>query len=178
MNLVGKILIVGIFIACVVFGSISSAYYLTARNWRTVAMQKPKELEAARAEKKSAEEKNKALNQQVKSEKDRQARDLAKLETERTELLRDDLADRKSISQKELDLQEAVKAVNTLQKRAGTLRASVAALTERVKTGRVERDAALKEILRLKDELFSAVDELSRLQKVAEGLIKELPKGT
>lgn len=174
MNLVGKILIVCIFITCVAFGAVASTFYLTARNWRTVVLEKPKVLEAARAERKAAEEKNKALNEQLKAEKNRQARDLARLETYHTEILKDHAADKKSISDKELALQDAVKAVNASQERAGELRGRVAGLIEKIVTGRTERDAAMKEIVRLKDELLAAVDELSRLYRVRDGLAKEL----
>jgi chromosome segregation ATPase len=176
MNLVGKIFIVFVFVMAVAFAAIASSIYITRQPWMATAIEKSDQLKKAQAQKKAAEEKNAALNQQLKDERDRQARDLTKLECENIEFRKERVKNETAIAEKQAELRKSVEGMNTLHQQLTTLRSRVTTLAEEIKTARTNRDAKMKELLRLKDEINTTVDELTRLQKRAEELTQDLLK--
>jgi chromosome segregation ATPase len=178
MNLVGKIFTIFIFAMAVIFAAVAGAFYIGHRTptWRDVALEREKERTAAQNEKKSAKERNEAVNQQLKDEKDRLARDLAKLETENTGLDKEWKGNKKIVDDKAQELRDAVQRISAIHTQLAALRTTVTTLNEEIKTNHAARDEKLKELLRVKDELNVLVDEYLRLKGRYDELLKDLEK--
>jgi septal ring factor EnvC (AmiA/AmiB activator) len=176
MNFIGKTFTVLIFVMAVMFAAFASAFYFTHKNWMTVAAEKSKEKEAAKSELEKALTKKKELNDQIKDERDRQSRDLAKLEHEAVELGKERDKNQTVIAKQEQELLDLIQKTSKMHDRLTGFRKDVARLTEDIRTHVDQRNAKLKELLNLKSELNMVVDELTRLDARKKELLDDLEK--
>jgi chromosome segregation ATPase len=176
MNLIGKTFTIFVFVMAVAFAAFASAYYFTHKNWMTVAAEKSKERDAAKSELTAAMTKKKELNDEIKDERDRHARDLAKLEFEAVELGKERKKNQTVIGTKEQELLDLIQKTSKMHERLTDLRTNVARLTEDIRTQVDQRKTKMKELLALKDELNTVVGEYTRLEARRKELVEDLEK--
>ncbi|MGD0899251.1 MAG: hypothetical protein ABR915_15550 [Thermoguttaceae bacterium] len=186
MNLVGKIFTVFIFLMSVVFMSFTLAVYAVQKNWRLVADNSnptaalpeglKQQLEKSKKETKEKEEQKQSLDKQCKTEKDRQDKVLAQLETENQLLLKERTSDNEKIATLENALRDAVATVKAAHETLFNLRAETDKAREDIKLAQAERDRAFKDVIRLTDEWHNAVAEQKRLENAAKELADQLTK--
>lgn len=174
MNLVGKILIVIIFIMSLVFMSFVVAVYATHTNWRDVVMNtqatpdkplglKP-QLDQAKAKNQELNDQLDKLKQETAAEKAARRQQLAKLETENEALKKERDQQVKDQAKLEQQVREAVAAMEATQKTAAALRTEVDGLREEIRTAQKDRDEQFQKVVKLTDDLHQNVNELKVVQ--------------
>jgi len=184
MNLVGKVLIMLIFVMSLVFMSFSVAVYATHKNWKEVVDNpssngnKPlglkfqvQYLEKENSEKLDACE---ALAAQLKQERERHLQAIGKLERKRQDLLVTIEGLEKTISDKQVAYSEAHESFLAIQANYSALDASVKALQTDLLAANDARDVARRAIILKTSELHNSVMERARLAQRSQDLTEQL----
>ncbi|MGA2069481.1 MAG: hypothetical protein ABSG86_31305 [Thermoguttaceae bacterium] len=184
MSLVGKIFTVLIFLASVVLATFALTVYATQTNWRLVAENdKPPEIdrkgllqrvEKAQKDFKDLGEQKKKIEEECKTEKERQDRALAAVETENQALRKDRGEDEQKLAALEEGLRKAVKAMQDAHRDLARLQAETDQLRKNIALAKADREAQFKQVVRLTDELHQAVAERMRLEKLNRDLAEQL----
>jgi uncharacterized protein YlxW (UPF0749 family) len=176
MNLIGKIFTVFILVMALVFGAFAPAVYVTHRNWRAVAQAKAKELDdmitARQADREKADAKIKSLQEELA----RKDKDLAREQTQNTELREARQANEKTIADLKVEVRDAIAMAKAAHEQMANYRSRVDLLTADLKQARADFDVKAREVQQLKDYLNSAQDEIARLQKRVEAVVMEIAK--
>jgi hypothetical protein len=169
MNLVGKILVVLIFVMSLVFMSLALMTYATHKNWRDVVLHPTEglkfQLENLRSQLTDVEAQRKKVQVDLENERAANARAVSKLTTE----LGLEKQEREKLQADEArqveELRQAVVAMNAMQATLAKLRDEVTNLRTAGENARKERDKALADSVLLEDQLAQQKGELNRLQK-------------
>jgi hypothetical protein len=179
MNLVGKILVVFIFVMSIVFMSFAMAVYATHRNWRNEVLgseQQPglkQRLQTEQNRVQELEASRQRLETALANEKTARERALAALETERDNVANETARLNTEINRLNAEHAKAVNAATLTQETMKKLREQMAVLQEQLDTARLERDERFKEAVKLTDELAQATGELSRLDQMNKKLAQD-----
>jgi hypothetical protein len=186
MNLVGKILVVFIFVMALVFMALTMAVYTAQKNWRDVVMLPEAtgnkeqglkfQLEIVKHQNEELKTVKENLEKEYATEKAAQLQALTKLQTEL------DLArkDRKSLEagRAALDKEksDAVAAMRATQTNSTDYLQQLKKQRTELAHAQQDRDKHFKEVVRLTDELNQAVNDKEQLRKRTADLAKDLAK--
>ncbi len=184
MNLVGKILTGFICLMCIVFASFVLAVYATTTNWKQRADSKPtaaapegglkQQLEKSKEETEALKKKKLDLEAQDKMEKDRMDARMAELQTAAMDAIKKLKGAEETVSTLRAESREAVIAMTADQETLRNLRGVTEQLRKDIELARADRDKQFKEVVRLTDELNSAVNERKRLEDHNQTLAADL----
>lgn len=163
MNLLGKILTVGIAFVATMLLVVSMMVYSTHRNWKTSYETLKTQLSEARNQNQQLQSKYDSLDSQLKAEVEASQQDVRKLESERVQLIA-----QSSLIQKRLDslLQEQrsnTAAVASTQANNEELTKEVAGLRMALRENQQKRDEAFSAMVKATDEVHQAQGKLSTL---------------
>ncbi|MCS7236863.1 MAG: hypothetical protein NZ899_01170 [Thermoguttaceae bacterium] len=196
MNLVGKILIVLIFVMSLVFSTMVVAVYSTHTNWRDVVMRPADQvgpgkelglryqLENERQLVKQLQDKIETLTKQLNAEKLAYQQAVAKLETENARLA-DELDQlKRTHAQLVEENNRALASLAALQEETASLRAEVeggvvggqkvVGLREEIRLVQKDRDAQFERVVKLTDDLNQTLQQLETLREQSTRLAQEL----
>jgi myosin heavy subunit len=165
MNLLGKIFVVLIFVMSIVFASFAVGVYATHQNWKAVAADRAKQVEAATQAKAQVDEEKKKLEDDIAKEAVAKRQALAKLETERDELQkqRDDLSkQRDDLMVKD---KAAVAALDAAQQNLAKLTNEVDNLRGEIRESQTDRNKHFDQVVKLTDQIHQTRGELKRLEE-------------
>jgi len=153
MNLLGKIFAMAILVLSVMFMTLALAVYATHKNWKEEADKLNSQLSTANAQLQLKIEEFNRLESQARGEKESATQQLAKLETERKNLV-----DRNAVIQAELDQlraerRDATAAVAATQDNNRRLAEEVTGLRQDIRTNEQARDVAFATTLKATEEL-------------------------
>jgi len=180
VNLVGKILTVLIFVMSLVFMSFAVAVYATHKNWMDVVTNPNNGL--------ALQLKNgKSRNQELRDQKDALVREVTQ-EQKAAEQVRIKLQEQFNLKKQQLDeakLKEArlvkdtgaaVAAMNAAQATLASLRGEVEKLRTEILREQGAKDASVKEVIQLTDQMHQLTNELKRLKQREISLAADLAK--
>ncbi len=196
MNLLGKILIVLIFVMSLVFSTMVVAVYSTHTNWRDVVMRPADQvgpgkelglryqLENERQLVKQYQDRVELLTKQLNAEKLAYQQAVAKLETENARLA-DELDQlKRTHAQLVEENNRALASLYALQQETASLRAEVEGgmlgdqkvigLREEIRLVQKDRDAQFDRVVTLTDELNQTLQQLETLKEQSVRLAQEL----
>ena len=186
MNLLGKIFVVLIFVMSLVFMSFAVAVYGTHQNWKKMVDRPQSEvgagaplglkfqLDNAKQLLEKAEADKAKVEAEIAKEAKAKREALAKLETERDELMkqRDDLAkQRDDLATKD---KASVAALDSAQQNLAKLTAEVDTLRGEIRTAQTERDQSADTVVKLTDQVHQSQGELKRLEERRIQLASEI----
>jgi hypothetical protein len=180
MNLVGKIFVVVIFVMSLVFMGLAMAVYATHKNWQDVVINPQTglnyKLKEEKARNAALTDQLDKLKQQIDAETNAQQQAVSKLRTELDIVQKE----RKELETSRADLEKAkrdsVAAMSATQKNAADSRQELEKLRTDILQAQQDRDAHFKEVVRLTDELNTAVNDKEQLRKRMADLSKDLAK--
>ena len=177
MTLVGKIFVVAILIMSVVYMGFAMAVYSTHRNWKAV-VDRPRDeagagmevgltyqLEDLRAENDELKLQLDKLDAALAAEQTAYRENLAKLETERTELLGQRQQMQGELDQLVQQNRTLTGTVDSTQENLTRLVAEVEGLRQEIRDTQAKRDAIFASVITRTDDLHGAHGELQRLQE-------------
>lgn len=183
MTLVGKIFTVLIFVMSVVFMSFTVAVYATHKNWRDIVMSDDgpqlslvKQLENKESRNEQLRDQKGRLETELAMQKKASDQVHGELESEydRLRANHESLVIRQAALLK--DQRDAITAVDLAHKTLKDLRKANSDLTANISSAEREKDAALKEMVRLSEENHAAVAESERVKKRQVELSQDLAK--
>ncbi|MEM8677870.1 MAG: hypothetical protein AAGF97_00815 [Planctomycetota bacterium] len=178
MTLVGKILVVLIFIMSLVFMSFTLAVYSTHRNWKDLVENPNTGLKARLTQKEQQlrqkeNEKQEALNK-LAYERATRTEALAVLEVKLSELTAELARNEESLRTTQTQLGEANQVVSSSLAQKQRLTEEVTKLREEVKGAREDRDFQVAEVQKLTDRINQSQGQLRRLRDRNNQLTGEL----
>ena len=178
MTLVGKILVVLIFIMSLVFMSFTLAVYSTHRNWKDLVENPNTGLKARLTQKEQQlrqkeNEKQEALNK-LAYERATRTEALAVLEVKLSELTAELARNEESLRTTQTQLGEANQVVSSSLAQKQRLTEEVTKLREEVKGSREDRDFQVAEVQKLTDRINQSEGQLRRLRDRNNQLTGEL----
>jgi hypothetical protein len=176
MNLIGKIFTVFVLLMAVTFAAFAMAVYATHRNWMAAATTANTALAALQTARDNEKQVYEAKIVRLQDEKARQAKEIARADTESEDLRKARIDNEKEIASLKQEVRAATLAMKAAHEELENFRTRVTTLTEDLRAARAAYDAKFKEVVRLKDELNSATDEVDRLKKSNEAVAKEVAK--
>jgi hypothetical protein len=188
MNLVGKVFVVLIFTAAVVFMAFSMALYTSQRNFRDIVILEQDKvtpnnelglknrLAAAKTDNEKLRKEKEDLEKLYAVEKAAQQQALAKLliEYDLVKKERRGLEEQRAILERKK--RDIVAAMDATQKNSTTFRQQLEKVQTDLAQAQKERDDHLKEVVRETDELNQSVNEKELLRKRMAELAKDLAK--
>jgi chromosome segregation ATPase len=181
-TLIGKILIVAIFVMSLVFMSFAVAVYATHQNWRAVAERKPEDvkpgeapglkyqIQEARKENTERKEEHEKLRLAIQLELEQKKDQLAKLEAHQQVLEKAAEEAHSEIEELKKTYEQQVAALTGEETDLKTLSAAVDVLRKNIRAAQAERDKTFKAIVSLTDEIVAAQGQLSILKERAAQL--------
>ncbi len=189
MNLIGKILVVLVFVMSLVFMTMALAVHATHKNWRDAVLRtadqvqlpdKPlglrPQLEAARAEQQRLQTERNRLQADIEQAKREWAMRLAQLETRNNELTAQLTNEKDQLATANNTLRDAVARMQAAEEKTKTIQAEVETLRDQVNTIRLQRDDNLKKVVELGDQLGDITGKKDRLEARNAQLAAELSR--
>jgi predicted nuclease with TOPRIM domain len=163
MNLVGKILVVAVFVMSLVFAAFALSVHSTHRNWKQDAQAKAKELQDLIARRDALIAQLSDMERLLERNKREAMQRLAQLET-----LKADLQSKVDVTQDEnakyaTQLKEAIAAADNATRVLESIRQENSQLREQNNAVKKERDDAFTEVVKLQDGLAQAQAEFSKM---------------
>ncbi len=188
MNLVGKILVVLVFIMSMVFMTMALAVHATHRNWRDAVLRPADQVERDKPlGLKPQLENAQAVQQQLQTEKNRLLADidqakrewamrLAQLETRSNELKAELENEQAQLATANNQVREAVAQMKAAETKTQAIQTEVETLREQVDTIRLQRDDNLKKVVDLGDQLGDMTGTKDRLEARNAQLAAEISR--
>lgn len=182
MTLLGKILIVFIFVMSIVYMGFALTIYATHTNWRMIVEQPGTGLKAQLAGLESENEQLKSdkekLDSELAAERAAARQQLAKLETERVELLAQRRQMQDELNRLNDEKRTMTAALDSTQQNAARLTSEVEGLREEIRTSQQDRDTKFEQLVKLEDARNAAVGDLARLKEREAQLIGQIAEYT
>ena len=174
MNLFGKMITVVILIVSIIMMTLSVTVYSTHKNWQSIAKKYQKQLNDERNKNGRLTSLKESLDGQLDAEKTARQQVVAKLESERNELL-----SQNSIIQQDLDQLRQISRANTAalestQANNEKLTAEVEAYRADIGENQEARDKAYASLLKATDELHQAKGKVRLLTQQNAQLAQDL----
>jgi len=188
VNLVGKILVVLVFVMSLVFMTMALAVHATHTNWRDAVLRpqdqtgpgKPlglqHQLAAAKAREQELQAERNRLETDYEQAKREWAMRLAQLETRAAELKAELEKEQQQLAAATNNLRDAVAQMQAAQTKSEKIQAEVEMLRQQVDTIRMQRDENLKKVVELGDQLADLTGKKDRLEARNAQLANELSK--
>jgi hypothetical protein len=188
MNMLGKIFVVVIMLMSFMFMTMALMVYANHKNWKAIVELKPEEagpgqqvglkyqLEQAKKRHQDLQDEYDKYKAQVAEEKQAQRQALAKLETQRDELVakRDDLQkERDVLNEKD---QKSVAALDTAQTTLTKLTEEVEGLRKEIRLAQEQTDKQFKEVLVATDTIHQVKGELARTKDREQQVASQVAK--
>ena len=174
MKLLGYILTFAIMIASIVVLVVAVAVYGTQKNWQTAYNAKQTQLQTTQAANADAVAKYETEIATLKAEKDAAVQDVAKLETEREVMTRQNVAIQKELDQLQAASREAAALVAATEANNKDLTAEVATLRQAIRENQEARDKAFQTTLSATTELHVTAGELQQLRERNQQVVEQL----
>jgi hypothetical protein len=174
MKLLGYILTFAIMIASIVLLVVAVAVYGTQKNWQTAYNNLQKTHQEAEAMRQNNESMYLDQISRLKAEQAAAQQDVARLETERDTLARDNSTIQKQLEQAQVESREKIALVNATEANNTRLTEEVAKLRQDIRTNEQARDQAFAQTLRATSELHVTAGELQQLQERDKQVVEQL----
>ncbi len=178
MTLIGKILVVLIFIMSIVFMTFTVAVYSTHRNWKTLVEDPNNGLRVrfSRAQEQLEQRRNELeeLQNRLAFERAARAEALAALESRASVLGEEVKQAEVRLNQLSADTREALEGLKQAQNEMQRLKDEVDSVREEIRTTRLDRDSQLSRAVELTDRLNQGEGELRRLKERNQELVNQL----
>jgi hypothetical protein len=165
MNLVGKIFTVLIFVMCIVFSSFALMLHAGHKNWRDEYVKQTAQLDKANEEKSKLEQANKLLDQQRKSDNDRDKKLIGKLQATNDLLTADNLAANTKVLQLQADQRKVVTDFKLVEQNLADIRGEAESLRENNKLAVSERQEIFDKYTKAVTDVATLGAEIDRFQK-------------
>jgi len=174
MNWIGKVFVVIILIASLVFMGLALAVYATHKNWQQVSLDLNKKLTDAKSENAKLQTEHNRRVEDLEKEKTIAEQQVAKLDSERVSL-----TERYAQAQTELEglrqnQRDHIAAVASTQKINEGLAGEVTELRGRIRTTLQDRDSLFKKALDATEELHKAAGEYNTTLERNKQLTKQV----
>lgn len=178
MNLLGKILVVALFVLSVVFMTLALTVYATHRNWKSEADTAKKQLSEQRAENDALRRQFNTLQSQLEAEKESALQQVRKLETEAVRLAEANSSIQLRLNELSGKQREAVQSVNATQAANNQLAAEVTQLRDSISENIQAKDKSFAVALRATETLQSIRNDLEDARERAAQLSSETGRMT
>ena len=178
MNLLGKVLTFVILFISVVVMCVSMVVYTTHRNFKEDADKLTTQLNDARNQNQQLESKLRSLESQLTAEVEASKQEVAKLETERVQLVAQNSNFQTELDQLRLDQRSNTAAVVSTQNNNEALTSEVTALRDDIKKNQQARDQAVAKAIYETDQLHQAQGVLTALKERSAQLVQQLSEST
>lgn len=174
MNLLGKIFTILILVASIFLMVVAMFVYATHRNWKDAYDQLNAKLAAQTTANADAETKYLAQISQLKSEQSAAVQDVAKLETERDEIARQNQTIQKEVDQLRQDQAQSVALVKATEENINRLTEEVTGLRKSIQVAQLDRDKMFHRTLEATSELHSVAGQHQQLQERSAQVVAQL----
>ncbi len=178
MNLVGKILVLLIFIMSLVFMSFTVLVYSTHRNWKEEAQSTQKKLTAAQSQARELEQKRQEALDQLAHEKAARTKAISVLEVRKLEMEEQLAKKEDELRTLQIDSRASRKTLDTAQSEMRRLKDEVEQLRVEIKKTRNDRNQQVANVRMLTDRLNQGEGTLKRLRERNEQLVTELSRAS
>jgi hypothetical protein len=174
MKLLGYILTFAIMFASLLVLFTAMVVYGQQKNWQTAynALQTKHQQAQTMLQEKQARYDDDISK--LTAEKAAAQQDLARLETERDTLARDNATTQKLLEQAQVESREKIALVNATEANNAKLTEEVAKLRQDIRTNEQARDQAFAQTLRATSDLHTTAGELQQLQERDKQLVQQL----
>ncbi len=188
MNLVGKIFVVLIFVMSLVWMSLALAVYASHKNWRDVVMNPREQVTAEKplgllhvvselkAKNQELKEQLDKITSELNAEKAAKRQALAKLETERDELLRKLDEQDKALAALTQSERESVAAMKAAHETLSAMRTEITGLRQEIRDAQKAQKDNFDLMVARTDELHQAANEMRSLKSINQRLVDDLTK--
>ena len=188
MKIVGKSMVVLVFVMSLVFMTMALAVHATHVNWRDAVLRPADQvgpgaplglrgqLEAAQAREQELQTEKNRLQTDIEQAKREWAMRLAQLETRAAELKTELEKEQNQLATANSSLRDAVAQMEAAQTKTREIQTEVDSLRNQVDTIRLQRDDNLKKVVELGDQLADMTGKKDRLEARNAQLAAELSK--
>ncbi len=178
MNLLGKILVILIFIMSILFMSFSVTVYMTHQDWKTKASETGSQLQTARTQNDQLKSDIEAIRTTYASERAARTSVISLLET-RSRASENELGlARQRLSVLESDQRQAQGRVDATIKTLDDVKTNVDTLRDTVKRAQADRDKVFQDVVDLKGQVLSLEATRERLAARNDELTERLGSAT
>jgi multidrug efflux pump subunit AcrA (membrane-fusion protein) len=178
MNLLGKILVVTLFVLSMGYMWLAISVYSYHRDWKTTAETAQKQLNDERARFQALQNKSNALESQLKAEAESALQQVRKLETETTRLAEANQRITLQINELNTDARQAVEAVTATQQNNNHLAQEVSRIRDDISKAIKEKDDSFDVALKATEELQSIRNDLESALETQRDLVADTGRMT
>jgi len=178
MNLLGRILVVALFLLSVVFMTLAIVVYSTHRNWKQQADAAQQQVQEERARLDRLQTQSNALESSLRAERDAALQQVRKLETEALRLAETNTQIQRRLDELSQDQRQAVAAVETTTTSANQLADEVGQLRDSISENIAAKDASFDAALAATEELQSLRNDLETALEYNRQLVTETGRMT
>ena len=178
MNLLGKILIILIFIMSILFMSFSVTVYMTHNEWKTKASETGTQLQTARNQNDQLKSKIEEIRTEYASERAARTNVVALLETRARKSENELGLARQRLSSLESDARQAQARVDGTITTLDAVKKKVDALRDTVKRAQADRDKVFQDVVDLKGQVLALEATRERLAARNDELTERLGSAT
>jgi molecular chaperone GrpE (heat shock protein) len=178
MNLLGKILVVTLFVLSMGYMWLAISVYSYHRDWKTQAETAQKQLNDERARFQALQNKSNALESQLKAEADSALQQVRKLETETTRLADDNQRIQRQLNELSTDARQAVEAVTATQQNNNQLAEEVSRIRDDISKAIKEKDDSFDVALKATETLQSIRNDLESALETQRDLVADTGRMT
>lgn len=173
MNLLGKILVVTLFVLSVGYMWLAISVYSYHRDWKTKAETAQKQLNDERARFQALQNSSNALESQLKAEAESALQQVRKLETESTRLADDNQRIQRQLNELTETQRKSIQLVQSTQQNNNQLAQEVAQIRDGISQAIREKDDSFDTALRATQELQSIRNDLESALETQRGLVAD-----
>ena len=174
MSLIGKILVILIFVMSIVFMAFSVSVYTTHRDWKAEAEKKKEELKLAENHNEQLENKISTTLKSLALEKAARREAVAVLEVRNQNYQRELVTKENQFAKLQGDHREAIQTVENAEANMKRLKDEVDKLREEIRVAQRDRDSQFSKAQELTDQLQQGEGELRRLKARHEELTAQI----
>ena len=178
MNLLGKILVVTLFVLSVGYMWLAISVYAYHRDWKTQAETAQKQLQEERNNFQALQNKSNALESQLTAEADAALQQVRKLETETIRLAEANKAIQGQLDALSADARQAVEAVTATQQNNNQLAEEVSRIRDDISKAIKEKDDSFDVALKATEELQSIRNDLESALETQRELVADAGRMT
>ncbi len=173
MNLLGKILVVTLFVLSVGYMWLAISVYSYHRDWKTKAETAQKQLNDERARYQTLQNSSNALESQLKAEAESALQQVRKLETESTRLADDNQRIQRQLNELTEAQRKSIQLVQSTQQNNNQLAQEVAQIRDDISQAIREKDDSFDTALKATEELQSIRNDLESALETQRELVAD-----
>lgn len=178
MNLLGRILVVALFVLSLVFMTLAMVVYSTHRNWKDLEATARQQVNEEKARFNTLKRESNSRESQLRAEADAALQQVRKLESEALRLAEQNTSIQRRLDELSANERQAVAAVTTTADTSNQLAAEVAQLRDSISENIRQKDDSFEVALKATEELQSLRNDLETALEYNRQLVSDTGRMT